>query len=291
MTPFIGAPASSRLTAQGGAAAAGALLAGVLLASGFIAAPLAAQQPLAARVAAVGNGIAQFEFPSRPDACGDGLSYVRIGNSMNGSFDSRTPVRSCEPGPVRIVLELKDGAVTALRDYLGPVPPMQAGVTELGEVPASEGSSYLLGLVESQPEGHVVHRAVFPAMLGRDVVAWPTLLRIAKASGGGRRGTRHEVVFWLAQYAAAKLAGSDDPFAARDRDDVGDDDGVKAQAVFALSQLHNGEGIDPLLQVARTSKDQRLRAKAMFWLGESGDPRALDLFEQVLTGHVPAPQG
>jgi hypothetical protein len=29
----------------------------------------------------------------------------------------------------------------------------------------------------------------------------------------------------------------------------------------------------------------------MFWLGESGDPRALDLFEQVLTGRAPAPRG
>lgn len=255
------------------------------------AAPLRAQQPLAARVAALKNGSAQFEFPSREDACGDGHSYIRIGDSMNGSFGGETDLSNCQQGPVRIVLDVRDGHVVALRDYLGPVVPAAGGVTELGEVSASEGSSFLLGLVESQAEGRVINRAVFPAMLARDVVAWPTLLRIAKADAGARRGRKHDVVFWLGQYAAAKLAGSDDPFAARGPRDDSDEEDVKEHAVFALSQLRNGEGVDPLIQVARTNKDQRVRAKAMFWLGESGDPRAVELFEQVLTGHAPAPRG
>ena len=257
----------------------------------LLASPLAAQQSLAARVAAVKNGSVQFEFPSREDACGDGRSYIRIGDSMNGYFDSNTDRPICEPGPVRIVLDVRDGRVASLRDYLGPVAPATAGVTELGEVSPAEGSSFLLGLVEAQGDGRVANRAVFPAMLGRDVVAWPTLLRIAKADGGGRRGRRHEVMFWLGRYAAAKLAGSDDPFDARGARDESDDEDVKEHAVFALSQLRNGEGVDPLIQVARTNKDQRVRAKAMFWLGESGDPRALELFEQVLTGRAPAPRG
>lgn len=267
-------------------------IAGGLLALGVaFASPAAAQQSLAARVAAVKNGSAQFEFPSREDACGDGHSYIRIGDAMNGYFNSNTDLSNCQPGPVRIVLDLRDGRVAAVRDYLGPVVPAAAGVTELGEVSAGEGSSFLLGLVESRSEGRVVNRAVFPAMLGRDVVAWPTLLRIAKADSGGGRRRGHDVIFWLGQYAAAKLAGSDDPFASRGRDDDNDEEDVKVHAVFALSQLHNGEGIEPLLQVARTNKDQRVRAKAIFWLGESGDPRALDLFEQVLTGRQPAPRG
>ena len=265
--------------------------AGAVALAALTASPLAAQQSLAARVAAVKNGSAQFEFPSREDACGDGRTYIRIGDSMNGYFDSDTDRPNCQPGPVRIVLDVRDGRVASLRDYLGPVPAASSGVTELGEVSAAEGSSFLLGLVESQGGGRIASHAVFPAMLGRDVVAWPTLLRIARADAGGGRRRRHDVVFWLAQYAAAKLAGSDDPFAAHDgRDESGDED-VKEHAVFALSQLRNGEGVEPLIQVARTNRDPRVRARAMFWLGESGDPRALALFEQVLTGHAPAPRG
>ena len=251
----------------------------------------AAAQSLAARVTAVNNGTVQFEFPSREDACGDGHSYIRIGDSMNGSFSSTTDLSACEPGPVRIVLDVSGGRVTRLRDYLGPVPSVAAGVTELGEQSAAEGSSYLLSLVESQDEDRVSNRAVFPAMLARDVVAWPTLLRIAKADRGGRRSRKHDVVFWLGRYAAAKLNGSDDPFYASGDGDESDQESVKEHAVFALSQLQHGDGIDPLIQVARTNKDPHIRAKALFWLGESGDPRALDLFEEVLTGRVAAPRG
>lgn len=255
-----------------------------------VARPAAAQQALATRVAAVKDGTVQFEFPSREDACGDGHSYIRVGDSMNGSFNSGTDLSACEPGPVRIVLGVSGGRVTRLHDYLGPVPQTAPGVTELGEVSAAEGSAYLLGLVESEQESRVANQAVFPAMLARDVVAWPTLLRVAKAERSGR-ARRQDVMFWLGRYAAAKLNGSDDPFYASGEGDESDEESVKEHAVFALSQLGHGNGIEPLIQVARTNKDPRVRAKALFWLGQSGDPRALDLFEQLLTGRVAAPQG
>lgn len=273
------------------AAARGVVLGGVIACSAAVS-PLIAQQSLAARVAAVKNGSAQFEFPARDDVCGDGHSYIRVHESISGTFSSDMDTSNCEPGPVRIVLDVANGRVTSLRDYAGPVPPLPSGTTELGQVSADEGSKFLLSLVENDDMGRVANRAVFPAMLGRDVVAWPTLLRIAKSSDATRRGSRkHDVIFWLGRYAAAKLAGSDDPFASREPSEDDDEEEVKAHAVFALSQLRNGGGVEPLIEVARTNKDQRVRARAMFWLGESGDPRALELFEQVLTGKAPAPRG
>jgi hypothetical protein len=260
------------------------------VALGACALPLGAQQSLAARIAAVGTGSVQFEFPSRDGVCGDGRSYIRINESMSGSFNSSTRMAPCEPGPVRIVLGVTDGRVTSLREYAGPIPAPVSGVTELGEVTAAEGSSYLLSLAESRSGERVVERAIFPAMLGRDVVAWPTLLRIAKSDRAGRRHG-NDVMFWLGQYAAAKLSGTDDPFDAKNSRDESDDEDVKQHAVFALSQLRNGEGIDPLIQIARTNKDPGVRAKAVFWLGQSGDPRALELFEQVLTARGTTPRG
>ncbi len=38
-----------------------------------------------------------------------------------------------------------------------------------------------------------------------------------------------------------------------------------------------------LIAVARTNRDSEIRKKALFWLGQSNDPRALDLFEELLT--------
>jgi HEAT repeat protein len=57
---------------------------------------------------------------------------------------------------------------------------------------------------------------------------------------------------------------------------------VRKHAVFAMSQLPPDQGVPTLIVLARTHKDREVRKQAMFWLGQSGDPRALALFEEVL---------
>jgi hypothetical protein len=37
-----------------------------------------------------------------------------------------------------------------------------------------------------------------------------------------------------------------------------------------------------LIRIARTNPHPELRRKALFWLGQSEDPRALSLFEELL---------
>ena len=57
---------------------------------------------------------------------------------------------------------------------------------------------------------------------------------------------------------------------------------MKKNAVFALSQLPKNEGVPLLIKVARTNANPAVRKQAMFWLGQSKDPRALDFFAEVL---------
>jgi HEAT repeat protein len=66
-------------------------------------------------------------------------------------------------------------------------------------------------------------------------------------------------------------------------DDGDVDREVKEQAVFALSQQPHAEGVPALIRIARTHRDREVRRKALFWLGQSDDPRALALFEELLT--------
>ena len=40
--------------------------------------------------------------------------------------------------------------------------------------------------------------------------------------------------------------------------------------------------MDSLLRIARENKDKEIRKRAIFWLGQGKDPRALDYFESVL---------
>src|SRR5207247_2832274 len=69
--------------------------------------------------------------------------------------------------------------------------------------------------------------------------------------------------------------------------DDGDLDGdVKEQAVFALSQQPHDAGVPALIRIARTHPEPGVRRKALFWLGQSGDPRALALFEERSEEHT-----
>jgi HEAT repeat protein len=57
---------------------------------------------------------------------------------------------------------------------------------------------------------------------------------------------------------------------------------VKERAVFALSQLPKDEGVPLLIEVAKSNRSPEVRKKAMFWLGQSRDPRATKFFEELL---------
>ena len=57
---------------------------------------------------------------------------------------------------------------------------------------------------------------------------------------------------------------------------------MKKRAVFALSQLPKDDGVPLLIQVSRTNPNPAVRRQAMFWLGQSRDPRAVRFFEEIL---------
>jgi HEAT repeat protein len=91
-------------------------------------------------------------------------------------------------------------------------------------------------------------------------------------------GVRGQALFWMAQKAGTRLAGE---IAASLENDP--DTEVKKRAVFALSQIPNGDGIPKLIEVARTHNNRAVRQQAVFWLGQSRDPRALSFIENILT--------
>jgi hypothetical protein len=101
------------------------------------------------------------------------------------------------------------------------------------------------------------------------------LLSIAR--DGSTAGARGNALFWLAQRAGAKAVGTITAAIENDPDTE-----VKKKAVFALSQLPRDEGVPLLIQQARTNRNPAVRKQAMFWLGQSKDPRALKFFEEIL---------
>jgi HEAT repeat protein len=84
-------------------------------------------------------------------------------------------------------------------------------------------------------------------------------------------------MFWLGQKAgerSLKFLGD-----VIDKND-GDTE-VQKQAVTAIGQRHRDEAIPLLLRVARTHPSLPVRKQAIFWLGQSGDERAVAFFKEL----------
>jgi hypothetical protein len=259
----------------------------VALAASLLPLCAAEAQSIARRVGAVRDGDVELRFAARPGACGDGYRFISLGRSMRitqgGTFRGGDYATTCVPGPVRVRVRLTDGTVSDVHTAVGPA--RQGGdppATDLGVVPAREAAEYFLQLAATAP-GRAGDKAIMPAVLADSASVWRGLLAVARDTSSRSHGTRNNAAFWLSRFAAAKIGGHGEDLAAAEDDDEDDEKGdARSSAVFALSQLRNREGIPPLVQVARTNKDAHLRRQALFWLGQSGDPRGLALFEEIL---------
>jgi HEAT repeat protein len=240
--------------------------------------PLQAQS-LASRIASVQEGTVTFHYAARPGVCGDGETFVRTSrNSYHGSWSSGRPMEPCIFGPVQVRLTLEKGEVQRVESWVGAV--RSRGARDLGEVSAPEAARYLMTIAARGTAG-ASKRAIFPAVLADSATVWPALFPIARDTETRSKSTRQDALFWLSRFASAELAGRpNNPFA--DEEEKSEDDELKTHAVFVLSQLPRHEGIPQLIDVARNNRNWRVRSSALFWLGQSGDPRAIDLFESVL---------
>ena len=244
----------------------------------LLAAPVEAQS-LADRVSAVREGAVTFHYTARPGVCGDGEHFVRTSRgSYHGTFNQHYLNAPCEDGPVQVRLTVSDGAVTRVKFWVGAL--RERGARDLGAVAAPEAARYLMNVAARGTPGASA-KAVFPAVLADSAIVWPGLLAIARDVDTRSRSTRQEAMLWLSRFASGALFGHPgDPFA--DDGPQSEDDELKTHAVFVLSQLRNGEGIPSLLEIARSNRNPHVRSQALFWLGQSGDPRAIELFESVL---------
>jgi len=247
---------------------------------------LVQQQPLERRVAGAPDGSVRFSFAAKPGVYGNGRNMISWdcdkGNCHNRQVDGNWDDHDdwdmpCDSGPVRVALTKSSGRITDLRVYVGGEWRPSTTATDLGTVGTKDAATYLLALA-LKDESRASEKAIFPAVLADSVTIWPDLLKVAKADNVSQK-VKRSAVFWLGQAAGdAATRGLTDLI-----DDGGTDREVRETAVFALSQRPRDEGVPALIRIARQNKDPDLRRKAIFWLGQSDDPRALSLFEELLT--------
>ena len=234
---------------------------------------VAAAQSIADRVAAAGAGEVRMTYATRAGVCGDGASTIGVGDSftMSSSNESygRWTRKDCVPGPARVSLDIGSSGVTAVHTHVGGSWPAATGhVVDLGIVSSTAAASYFLDLAETL-DGRAGRNVLLPAVIADSADINARLLAIGQRTSLSSE-TRRRALNWLGVFGDASMVKP-----LTDLARAGDDErkSVAEAALFALSRLPDGVGIPSVIDLAHNAPSTRVRGQAVFWLGQSDDPR------------------
>jgi len=206
-------------------------------------------------------------------------------DSQDGCWTSGDSVGRTRVGPLKlegsdtifVLYRIADGSIQRIKIASSECPLDTDGLTLqwLTGVRPDDSVEWLASLATGDSSRRLANNATMAMALHASPQATERLIALARsAKSSDVRGT---ALFWIAQRAGDKAVGT----LTQALDDPGTE--VRKKAVFALSQLPKDEGVPKLIDVARSHRDAAVRKQAMFWLGQSRDPRALAFFEQILT--------
>jgi HEAT repeat protein len=255
----------------------------------------AAQTSIAQSVARAQDGVVRVQYESRAGACGDGRDMIGLGHAFfTGSIQSyggHWTADQCRPGPVRVALSVIGGRVTQLKTYVGGSWSVDSGrITDLGIVPSADAAEYFFGLVPQLDGSSKRERLLLPAVLADDPNAVPRLTALAR-DAARTRDIRRESIQWMGLLGDASVIptlvgfvrqSAALPARVADDDDEGPgEEGIGTAAVGALSFVQDHAGIPSLIEFARNGQPWARRS-AVFWLGQSGDPRGLPVLHTII---------
>jgi len=230
-------------------------------------------QSLASRVDAVRDGRVLMTFDARPGVCGDGQGSTWIQSSRN-VYSSGNRHYSCIAGPVRVAIGRADKQTVSVRKWVGGQWNAGGSDVDIGVVSPSEAARYLLALahtVGGSNAGDAVSAAAFADVADLS----PELASLVRDDAASIEA-RKQALFWLGQSDVptadlVRLRDSLKPFSLREH------------YTFVLSQRHDDAALDGLIDIARRDPDTEIRKRAMFWLGQSKEPKAIKFFQDILT--------
>lgn len=151
----------------------------------------------------------------------------------------------------------------------------------LGQTGTAEDARFLQDLYRRERDEGIKERILFSVAQNHAAQAstGPWLAAIAANSQEPIK-LRKNAIFWAGQ-TGAPLA---DLIRAYDQMPEAE---MKEQVIFVLSQRSEREATDKLIAIARTDKDAKLKARALFWLGQRNDPRAQELYLEILERRPP----
>jgi hypothetical protein len=201
------------------------------------------------------------------------LEQQRVDPATNSPVQG--PIRLEPATTVMVLVRVQANEIRRVRSVSGDCQVDAGGLAVywLGDVSPAQSVEFLTTLLRDATRENS-EGALSAIALHRDSAAAAAILDLAK---NGSSRMRQRALFWIAQRAEAHAGAIITQAIENDRDA-----GVKKSAVFALSRLPRDEGVPLLIKLARSHTDPVVRKQAMFWLGQSNDPRALTFFEEVL---------
>ncbi|HEX9652250.1 MAG TPA: HEAT repeat domain-containing protein [bacterium] len=147
----------------------------------------------------------------------------------------------------------------------------------LGQTNREDALDILVNLMKTGSSSELKEKIVFSISQHKSERAVTLLIEVADAERD--RDVRKQAIFWLGQIASKKTL-----HALGDIVESTEDTEAKEQAVFAISQhADKDEAFDMLMDIAKHNPNPEVRKKAIFWLSQTDDERAVDFFKEILT--------
>ena len=148
----------------------------------------------------------------------------------------------------------------------------------IGQHSSPENAQFLREIYASTASVELKERIIFSVaqMHGQGNSRWLIDLALEESEP---MEARKKAIFWAGQ------AGVPISEFARLYDGMSDRE-IKEQIIFALSQRHERDAVDKLMDIARSDPDGKLKQKAIFWLGQSGDPRVEEFLLEIIQQQI-----
>lgn len=173
-----------------------------------------------------------------------------------------------------------DNAQHALRDYAG-----REDVSEhlreqaifwLGQQHSDENAKFLRDLFAKTTSSATKDKIIFSISQTRNDGNDQWMLDQAVNTKNSME-LRKQALFWAGQTGSVDMAKLGALY------DKAPEEDFKKQVIFVLSQRSKSpEAVDKLIDIAKNEANKNLRKEAIFWLGQSHDPRALKALQDLI---------
>ncbi len=167
----------------------------------------------------------------------------------------------------------------ALRDLAGsdntPEEIRSEAIFWLGQRNSKENGDFLRELFKRVRSHDLKDKIIFSLSQQRGTGSEQWLIDIAMDQSESTE-IRKQALFWAAQNKSVAFERLAQMY------DRTSDTEIKEQLIFGFSQRNSREAVDKLMSIARSDRDKEMRKKAIFWLGQSRDPRVLDFLAELI---------